>query len=70
MVFSDVLKQLRDEGHRGDVESRIRNGIRSGNVDKPKLDASQRFVYGAKNMKQIRAYLNRPRSAARESVTQ
>lgn len=53
MCFADLLQTLRAEGL--DInESKIRASLRSGRLARPRLDASNRFVFETHHLKQLR----------------
>ena len=53
MCFADLLQTLQAEGLTVN-EYRIRTALRSGRLSRPRLDRSNRFVFEAQHLKQLR----------------
>lgn len=71
MCLKDLLKRLRHEGVNV-TEAQIRWAINSGNVTRPPLDGSLRFVFGEEHVVELRRWFERrkmPQSNSDMSVT-
>ena len=53
MCFADLLQTLQAEGL-GINEYKIRAALRSGRLARPRLDRSNRFVFEAHHLRQLR----------------
>ena len=53
MCFADLLQTLQAEGLTVN-EYKIRTALRSGRLSRPRLDRSNRFVFEAQHLKQLR----------------
>jgi len=53
MCFAELLETLQTEGLNVN-ESKIRAALRSGRLTRPRLDRSNRFIFEAQHLKQLR----------------
>jgi hypothetical protein len=60
MCLKDLLKRLRNEGLNV-TEAQVRWAINSGNVTRPPLDGSLRFVFGEDHVVELRTWFERRR---------